>query len=295
MMKNIKLKILSAVMAIVVMASIALFSAGAVTLYTDGAYTYADVDSSNVALYGFDNSSDTMKIREMFDGKLVSSIYEYSFEKNDTVKHLDFSNNNDRMKTIGTKAFAASALEGELTLPSSIRTVGFAAFQECGKIEVAKLDCRLKEIPAQMFNRCGNLETVYLPITAETIGNLAFANCPKLSKVYIPSSVTEIASNAFSGAEDVVIYCYRGSYAKDFAEQNKLEYYIMNPLKGDANNDGTVDISDVTYIQKNLVGMDGFELNNYQRQCADVNADGEVTLRDATQIQKYLVGLVASL
>lgn len=65
-------------------------------------------------------------------------------------------------------------------------------------------------------------------------------------------------------------------------------------LMGDANDDGTVDIKDVTYIQKYLVGLVD-ELSSKQRGFADVNHDSLVTIRDATLIQMYLAGKVTEL
>lgn len=56
---------------------------------------------------------------------------------------------------------------------------------------------------------------------------------------------------------------------------------------GDVNLDGTVNISDVTEIQKHLVGLT--TLNETQKKLADVNNDGYITITDATEIQKMII------
>ena len=57
----------------------------------------------------------------------------------------------------------------------------------------------------------------------------------------------------------------------------------------DANTDGSVNIKDATYIQKNLAKVvDASELSEL---VSDVNGDSKVTIKDATAIQKQLAGL----
>lgn len=59
-------------------------------------------------------------------------------------------------------------------------------------------------------------------------------------------------------------------------------------LKGDVNNDGVVDITDATTIQRYLVGFN--TLDAASQKAADVNFDGTVNITDVTAIQRYLVG-----
>lgn len=62
---------------------------------------------------------------------------------------------------------------------------------------------------------------------------------------------------------------------------------IMVPAKyGDTDGNGSITISDVTYIQRYLAEMVVF--NNLQLTIADVNSDGKVDINDATHLQKYL-------
>ena len=61
------------------------------------------------------------------------------------------------------------------------------------------------------------------------IGSLAFLGCSSLSKAVIPASVTSIGTKAFYNcANDFTIYCYRDSYAMQYAIDNSLNYVIMD-------------------------------------------------------------------
>lgn len=60
-------------------------------------------------------------------------------------------------------------------------------------------------------------------------------------------------------------------------------------LSGDSNDDGVINIKDVTAIQKHLAGIT--EIPEYLYTLADTDRDGELSIKDATAIQKYLAGI----
>lgn len=62
-----------------------------------------------------------------------------------------------------------------------------------------------------------------------------------------------------------------------------------NILMGDVNLDGLVRITDVTLIQKYLVGIEAFA--DEQLICADYDGNSVINVKDATEIQKYLVNI----
>lgn len=260
------------------------------TLYTDGAYTFADIDADYVALYAFDNSSDTLVIPQRYNTQYVSSIYDYAFKDNKVIKTIDFTANKKRLNTIGVKSFMNTNLTGELNLPASVHNLGLGAFQECDSITTAQINSNVKEIPAQLFYSCDNLETVYIPITAESIGNLAFADCPKLEDVYFPSSVTSISESAFNNSTKVVFNCFKNTYVHQYAVSHNISVELLDPEQGDANCNGVLDINDATTIQKSVAGIK--QLSKTGSRAADVNGDGNITVRDATLIQMRLANII---
>ena len=61
-------------------------------------------------------------------------------------------------------------------------------------------------------------------------------------------------------------------------------------IYGDADGNGTVNINDVTFIQKVLV--DAATPGEDYNISSDVNYDLKVTIRDASVIQMYLAGII---
>ncbi len=61
-------------------------------------------------------------------------------------------------------------------------------------------------------------------------------------------------------------------------------------IAGDINIDGTVDINDVTCLQKYLAGYTTV-LSTIQSENADFNSDGKININDATAIQRHLANM----
>lgn len=288
-MKKTILSIISLILCIGVLAVVSIASTGAVTLYTDGIYTFADIDEYYVSLYSYDESTTTLVVPDMYRNRYVSSVYDYAFEDNETITAIDFSQCK-KLDKIGLKAFASCQnLSGTLSLPSSVRTIGLGAFEKCTSITEAQINSSVKEIPTQCFNRCSSLSTVYLPPNVERIENLAFANCGLLDDVYFPTSVNYISDTAFLNSRYVRFHVYYGSYAYTFAINHNIPYVLLDTIiLGDTNGDGYVNINDVTAIQRHLASIE--QLNDLQILAADVDRNGNIVINDATTIQLYIAG-----
>ena len=282
-------RITSLVLIFILLAAVSIVPFHAVSIYTDGDYSYADVDQENVALYDYRGESDVLVILEQFSGRKISEVYDYAFENNTSITALDFSQNGGWLKNLGVKCFAeCTSLSGDLVLPSSIRKMGLGSFQGCTGITSLTINTGLREIPRQCFNRCSGLEVVNLPSDLESIDDLAFGSCVSLEKILIPRSVTYISDTAFARS-DPVLYIYTDSYAHQYAKDKNLRYILIDgPKSGDANGDGMVDILDSTEIQK--FAAEKIELTDEQFELADINDDGFVDVIDALLVQKYVVG-----
>ena len=89
------------------------------------------------------------------------------------------------------------------TLPSMLKTIDDEAFLECA------------------------FTHVYLGENVETIGSKAFANSSDLVYILIPNSTIYISNDAFDGCGDLVIGCYEGSAAKQYAIDHNISYKII--------------------------------------------------------------------
>ena len=65
------------------------------------------------------------------------------------------------------------------------------------------------------------------------------------------------------------------------------KYYA--PRQGDVDDDGVVDVADVVYIMRYVLGATGYE--TIDTALADVNSDGVVTISDAMYLARHLLGV----
>lgn len=100
---------------------------------------------------------------------------------------------------------------------------------------------------------------------------------------------------------DGMSYLIEGGYALDVMDYYRASQddiggtFIIKALsytgrtQGDTDRDGGLSVTDATYIQRYLVGLNDF--SEVDMAVADMDGDGVVTVFDATRIQRMLVGL----
>lgn len=162
-------------------------------------------------------------------------------------------------------------------------------------------------------------EYIHLPDTMTKIERVAFHDydqpqttlrCDKV-KVYIPASVVEIDNKAFDGNNSKYeIYGEKGSAAEKFAIDHKMTFHEGDftdevddtiTVRGDANGDGELDMSDAVLIMQALANPNKYGTNGTSPthitaegfKYADTDGNG-LTVNDALRIQKYLLGLIKS-
>ena len=181
-----------------------------------------------------------------------------------------------------------------VTIPENVVTFGDRVFSGCTSLKTVKMNSDIVSMPTNMFSGCTSLEELTLnDKIAEfsygwllAIPDYAFTNCPNLRYVTIPESVVLIQPNAFD-RENVTVRCYQDSFAHSYALENNISFELLKKIVlGDVNNDGAVNINDVTDIQRNLAELEEFD--EYQQLAADANQDGALDISDATAIQMYL-------
>nr|AEV59085.1 scaffoldin C [Ruminococcus flavefaciens] len=66
-------------------------------------------------------------------------------------------------------------------------------------------------------------------------------------------------------------------------------------LRGDANEDGTVNMADAVFIMQSIGNPDKYKLSATGEANADVDGSGDVTNKDALRIQQYKLNLITEL
>jgi hypothetical protein len=98
---------------------------------------------------------------------------------------------------ISENAFSENTKVTSVTIPSTVRSIGYHAFGGCTNLKSVTISKKavLNSIGDLAFSGCTSLKEIY--INAETVGEYAFLNCTKLSKVTFGDNVKEIGEWAF--------------------------------------------------------------------------------------------------
>lgn len=100
---------------------------------------------------------------------------------------------------IGTYAFSGQTNITKVVIPSTMKTIGENAFENCSSLKAVEFanGCVLDEIGKNVFLGCRSLETISLPDGITVIPEGAFIGCASLSSIKLPANLTEIQKNAF--------------------------------------------------------------------------------------------------
>ncbi|MCD8026107.1 MAG: leucine-rich repeat protein [Clostridiales bacterium] len=247
----------------------------------DYAYTVLEDGTAEIAFY-IGNETEIV-IPSTLDGYTVTSIGESAFDYYGVNNYIVSIEIPDTVTTICDEAFGYIYNLEEIILPESVKSIGVYAFVSCDK-----------------------LTSVIIPDSVETVGERAFYNCESLTSVQIASSVTNIGDCAFGyhyytditgkysiTYDDFTIYGYTGTAAETYANDNEIAFVSLGtvetePVIGDADGNGIINIADVTVVQKAAVHL--VVLSDEETVLADADGDGRVSVLDATCIQKFVVG-----
>lgn len=97
----------------------------------------------------------------------------------------------------------------------------------CSSIRNITIPKSIETIGAYAFKGCHDLQTVIIEDGVKRIQSEAFAFCDKLD-ITIPPSVEEIYLDAFEATNHVIIRCYNGSVAHQFADENNIDYILID-------------------------------------------------------------------
>ncbi|MDE6715071.1 MAG: leucine-rich repeat domain-containing protein, partial [Muribaculaceae bacterium] len=95
--------------------------------------------------------------------------------------------------------FAPLSLEGEYTLPSSVKAIGRYAFSYCDSLTSVVIGNSVTTIGNSAFSSCTGLTSIDIPNSVQTIGDYAFHVCTGFTSIVIGNSVKTIGESAFSG------------------------------------------------------------------------------------------------
>lgn len=139
------------------------------------------------------------------------------------------------VKTIGTYAFNECTDITKITIPNSVITIEKYAFEQCSGITKITIPDSVTSIGDFAFEKCTELKSVVISKNVKAIGIKTFSECSSLTKVTIPNGVTSIGKNAFdqcSSLSDLIVPATVKTIGRDaFLDCDKL---TISGYKGSA-------------------------------------------------------------
>ncbi|MBP1535573.1 MAG: leucine-rich repeat protein [Ruminococcus sp.] len=285
-------------------------------------------DGVSVMIVGYQGKESSVTFPSKLEGKPVTIVQgDVQIGFSSTLKEVTFQNG---IKKINWPLFNNTQNLEKVYIPGSVELIASNTFSNCtnlkevtieqgvGRIDTAAFkNTAIKEISipggtsiaSDAFKECKNLEKVVLHEGTTSIGESAFSYCPKLKEVYIPNSVKTIPKN-ISGVlmydpfwmgktqkypENLVIYGYPGSAAEKYAKDTKrnITFKLHPDLagKGDVNEDGNVDVTDIAMIASHIKGIKA--LSEQGKKNADVNNSATIDVSDIALIASHIKGIKA--
>ena len=95
--------------------------------------------------------------------------------------------------------FTPLTLDGDYTIPSSVKSIGPYAFSNCSDLSSIYMSDSVNEIGESAFESAG-LTSIEIPASVTSIGSRAFAGCDRLEKVKVMAELPPVtAEGAFEG------------------------------------------------------------------------------------------------
>ena len=279
--KQIRFKVFSILVAIVLLVGTMPISVSASETTSDFVYRMSD----EISIISYKGDSTSVIIPESIDGVIVSEI--------GRIENLVTSNVEEIFipKTINHYYIAGNL--GPYCENSQLKS-----------ITVSEDNPYYSSIDGVMYNK-EKTEIICYPVnkqeTTYTIPKSVTDIYPCAHKQFAigeeqETDINEIKKYPFFRNKNLKkLYVYDNSYGLEWAKNHSFPYEIISDepqhFYGDVNLDGEVSVTDATAIQKLIIGFDvPEEKTELVNTLADVNDDGVVSILDATCIQKYLVG-----
>ncbi|MBQ9867347.1 MAG: leucine-rich repeat protein [Lachnospiraceae bacterium] len=114
----------------------------------------------------------------------------------------------DGISYVPKNAFAFAPALVQVTIPSSVKTIGDNAFAGCSRIGAFSLPKNLTALGRNAFGECISLTNITIPNKVKKIADYCFFGCSVLSEIKLPDSITEVGHRSFDGCYSLEkVYC----------------------------------------------------------------------------------------
>ena len=231
------------------------------------------------------------------------------------------------VSSIREAAFNACKKLKDVNIPPKLTTIEKGVFAGCESLTSFTIPDNITGIDSSAFIECTGLKSITIPESVKYIDSLAFLQCSSLRSVTIMNPDCRLGINFLSNlieedpasftADHVykgIISGFKDSTAQRYAQNKDISFIALDvpststdisvsDVKGDANCDSEVNMSDVVMVMQSCLnplkyGANGTSPDHITAQGElNSNVDGKegVDLSDALLIQKYSLGIIDSL
>ncbi len=160
-----------------------------------------DVKSDHVVILDCQDSvKGELVIPETIKGRPVTEIRESAFWFCDKITAVTLPKT---LKEVGYSAFSSCTSLEKVTFSGGIESIGESAFSDCKNLKEIILPDTLTKIEKKAFENCSSLEKIDLPQSLKEIGDMAFGWCSSLKEIVIPNGIEKLGTELFY--EDIAI------------------------------------------------------------------------------------------
>lgn len=149
-----------------------LLHAQALAAVRSGDWAYNVREDGTASIAGYIGYDGTVVIPSEIDGHPVTEIEDFVFIGGNTLQ--------------------------DVTVPGSVKRIGFNAFSNMKKLRRVVLEEGVEIIDGGAFN-LSPLEEIILPDSLTTLGDGAFSYCASLTRIHIGAGLTQMEGNPFEG------------------------------------------------------------------------------------------------
>ena len=168
-------------------------------------YTDEVTGVESVKITGYTGSDIAVTIPASIDGKAVTRIDGYAFAYNTSIMQLTIP---DSVKAIGYSAFDSCTSLMSVNLGNGVEVLESYAFNGCESLRSISLPSSLKKIEGSAFSY-SSLQSITVPDSVTDLGG-AFSSCAILKTATIGSGVTVIPDSLFYGCEILTSVTIKG-------------------------------------------------------------------------------------
>jgi len=199
----------------------------------------------------------------------------------------------DKLEYLGERVFTGCINLESIILPDCCADTGWL-LANCTSLKNITLPETMKYLGDYMFAACTSLEKIKLPDKLTHIEKSTFESCIRLKEIIIPKSVVSVSDDAFKNCYSLRrMYGYKGSPAETYAAANGIRFVDIEsnpdsdslPCEGDADNNGTVNTSDMVTLASILINAEQPE----NMETADVYHDSEINALDLMYLKLMLM------